>query len=93
MFPNTKGRKNDEKRDRRLFKELLTRAGVGDYQLYQLRKTAFTNMASVTDMRTLKDFSGHKQISTLMGHYVYSTNESMTRAIGEMDKLRPIRQI
>jgi integrase len=93
MFPNTKGKKNDEKRDRRLFKELLTRAGVGDYQLYQLRKTAFTNMASVTDMRTLKDFSGHKQISTLMGHYVYSTNESMTRAIGEMDKLRPISNL
>jgi len=34
-------------------------AGVPDYQLYQLRKTAFTNMAQQTDVRTLQAFSGH----------------------------------
>jgi hypothetical protein len=27
-----------------------------------------------------------------MGHYLYSTNESMTRAFGEMDKLRPTNE-
>jgi integrase len=90
VFPNTKGRKCDEKRDRKMFKDLLVQAWVGDYQLYQLRKTAYSNMASVTDMRTLKDFSGHAQVSTLMKHYVYSNSESMTRAVSEMDKLRPV---
>ena len=89
IFPNTKGRKCDEKRDRRMFKDLLVQAWVGDYQLYQLRKTAYSNMASVTDMRTLKDFSGHAQVATLLKHYVYSNSESMTRAVSEMDKLRP----
>ncbi len=47
-------------------------------------------MASVTDMRTLKDFSGHAQVTTLIKHYVYSNSESMTKAVSEMDKLRPV---
>ena len=89
IFPNTEGRKCDEKRDRRLFKELLKRADVGDYQLYQLRKTAYSNMASVTDMRTLKDFSGHGQVATLLKHYVYSNNEALVQAVSRMDGLRP----
>ena len=89
IFPNTQGKKCDEKRDRRLFKELLKRAEVGDYQLYQLRKTAYSNMASVTDMRTLKDFSGHGQVATLLKHYVYSNNEALVQAVARMDGLRP----
>jgi integrase len=89
IFPNTKGKKCDEKRDRRLFKALLTRAEVDDYQLYQLRKTAYSNMASVTDMRTLKDYSGHGQVSTLLKHYVYTNNEAMAQAVARMDGLRP----
>jgi len=89
IFPNTKGKKCDERRDRRLFKALLTRAEVDDYQLYQLRKTAYSNMASVTDMRTLKDYSGHGQISTLLKHYVYSNNEALVQAVARMDGLRP----
>lgn len=92
IFPNTKGRKCDEKRDRKMFKDLLVQAWVGDYQLYQLRKTAYSNMATVTDMRTLKDFSGHAQVTTLLKHYVYSNSESMARAVSEMDKLRPTSQ-
>jgi len=89
IFPNTKGKKCDEKRDRRLFKTLLKKAGVDDYQLYQLRKTAYSNMASVTDMRTLKDYSGHGQVSTLLKHYVYTNNEAMAQAVARMDGLRP----
>lgn len=89
IFPNTQGRKCDERRDRRLFKELLKRAEVNDYQLYQLRKTAYSNMASVTDMRTLKDFSGHGQVATLLKHYVYSNNEALVQAVARMDGLRP----
>jgi integrase len=89
VFPNSIGGKLDEKKDRAEFKKLLKAAGVPDYQLYQLRKTAFTNMAQQTDVRTLQAFSGHSQVSTLMGSYVFPTEESMLRAVSGMDKLRP----
>ena len=89
VFPNSIGGKLDEKKDRAEFKKLLKAAGVPDYQLYQLRKTAFTNMAQQTDVRTLQAFSGHSKVSTLMGSYVFPTDESMKRAVGNMDKLRP----
>ena len=89
IFPNSIGGKLDEKKDRAEFKRLLKAAGVPDYQLYQLRKTAFTNMAQQTDLRTLQTFSGHSQVSTLMESYVFATDDSMKRAVGNMDKLRP----
>ncbi len=41
IFPNTVGQLGDEKSDRLAFKNQLKAAGVPDYQLYQLRKTAF----------------------------------------------------
>ena len=90
VFPNSIGGKLDEKKDRAEFKKLLKAAGVPDYQLYQLRKTAFTNMAQKTDVRTLQAFSGHSQVSTLMGSYVFPTEESMLRAVSGMDELRPM---
>ena len=89
IFPNSLGGLGDEKSDRLAFKNLLIAAGVPDYQLYQLRKTCFTNMAQQTDVRTLQAFSGHSQVSTLMGSYVFPTEESMLRAVSGMDKLRP----
>ena len=93
VFPNSIGGKLDEKKDRAEFKKLLKAVGVPDYQLYQLRKTAFTNMAQQTDVRTLQAFSGHSQVSTLMGSYVFPTEESMLRAVSGMDKLRPLREL
>jgi integrase len=89
IFPNTVGQLGDEKSDRLAFKNLLTSAGVPDYQLYQLRKTAFTTMAGQTDLKTLMEFSGHTQVSTVIGNYVFATSESMKNAINGMDKLRP----
>jgi len=91
MFPNTVGKLGDEKSDRLAFKNLLNAAGVIDFQLYQLRKTAFTAMAGQTDLKTLMEFSGHTQVSTVIGNYVFATNESMDLAIGKMDKLRPVQ--
>ena len=90
IFPNTVGKLGDEKNDRLAFKNLLTAAGVPDCQLYQLRKTAFTAMAGQTDLKTLMEFSGHTQVSTVIGNYVFATSESMDLAIGKMDKLRPV---
>jgi integrase len=79
----------DEKSDRLAFKVLLKAAGVADCQLYQLRKTAFTAMAGQTDLKTLMEFSGHTQVSTLLKSYVHGTTESMNLAISRLDELRP----
>ena len=89
IFPNTVGKLGDEKNDRLAFKNLLTAAGVPDCQLYQLRKTAFTAMAGQTDLKTLMEFSGHTQVSTVIGNYVFATSDSMHAAIKRMDSLRP----
>jgi integrase len=91
VFPNTVGKLGDEKSDRLAFKNLLAAAGVPDCQLYQLRKTAFTAMAGQTDLKTLMEFSGHTQVSTVIGNYVFATSESMDSAIKKMDQLRPAR--
>ena len=89
IFPNNLGKPLDEKADRKRFKKLLQKAGTPDYELYQLRKTAFTAMASQTDLKTLMEFSGHTQISTVMGSYVFATSESMKKAVNDIDQLRP----
>lgn len=90
IFPNTVGKLGDEKSDRLNFKKLLKAACVPDYQLYQLRKTAFTAMAGQTDLKTLMEFSGHSQVSTVIGNYVFATSESMKNAVNGMDQLRPL---
>jgi hypothetical protein len=46
-------------------------------------------MAGQTDLKTLMEFSGHTQVSTVIGNYVFATSESMKNAINGMDKLRP----
>jgi integrase len=89
IFPNGLGKPLDEKADRNRFKKLTKLAGTPDYELYQLRKTAFTAMASHTDLKTLMEFSGHTQVSTVMGSYVFATSESMKKAVNDMDQLRP----
>jgi integrase len=90
IFPNSLGKPLDEKADRNRFKKLTKLAATPDYELYQLRKTAFTAMASQTDLKTLMEFSGHTQVSTVMGSYVFATTESMKKAIIELDKQRPV---
>ncbi len=89
IFPNTEGKLGDEKSDRLAFKNLLKAADVTEYVLYQLRKTAFTAMAGQTDLKTLMEFSGHSQVSTVIGSYVFATSESMKSAVNGMDNLRP----
>lgn len=89
IFPNMVGKLGDEKSDRLAFKNLLAAAGVPDCQLYQLRKTAFTAMAGQTDLKTLMEFSGHTQVSTVMRSYVHTTSESMTAAIQKLEAFRP----
>jgi integrase len=89
MFPNSLGKPQDEKADRNAFKRLLRAVGAPNYELYQLRKTAITAMASKTDLKTLMEFTGHTQVSTVLGSYVFATSESMKSAVNGMDALRP----
>jgi len=89
IFPNSVGKPLDEKADRNSFKGLIRSAGTPDYELYQLRKTAFTAMASQTDLKTLMEFTGHSQVSTVMNSYVFATSESMKNAVSRMDRIRP----
>jgi hypothetical protein len=42
-----------------------------------------------TQPKTLMEFSGHSQVSTVIGNYIFATSESMTKAINGMDQLRP----
>jgi integrase len=90
VFPNSRGNKMDPKRDHKSWKELLSAAGVKtSYTRYQMRKTAFTNLAvSGVDLRTIMEISGHKQVSTLINSYVHPTTESMRAAMDIQDQRR-----
>ena len=89
IFPNSVGGKMDGKQDRRMFKQLCARAGVPYYQIARMRKTAYTNVAQLTDARTAMDYSGHKEFGTLINHYVHSTPESITHLLEGIDRTRP----
>ena len=91
VFPNSLGKKMDDRKDRARFRALCIAAGVPEYQVYQMRKTCFTNMAaSGVGIKTVMEFSGHSQVSTLINSYVFPTDESMNAATKKMDDIRPI---
>lgn len=70
IFPNSKGNLLSAKSDRLWFDDLCVRAGVQKYQRYQMRKTGLTELLLVSDVGTVKLYSGHSQASTLLKHYV-----------------------
>lgn len=80
MFPNTKGNLLSAKSDRKWFAELCKKAGVKKYQRYQMRKTGLTELLLVSDVATVKMYSGHSQASTLLKHYVTPELESVRDA-------------
>ena len=89
VFPNTVGKMLDAKRDTKWWKDLLTRAGVGDYQLYQMRKSAITYMGRNTDTSTLMSFSGHSQVSTIMKSYSFSDHDRVLAAMHRVEVSLP----
>jgi integrase len=89
VFPNTIGKALDRKRDASWWRTLCKESNVPHYQMYQLRKTAFTNLARTTDLKTLMALSGHSQVKTLMDSYVFSTTDAMKKAVNGIDQLRP----
>ena len=95
IFPNSVGKQMDDKRDTRLWKRLLSDAGVStSYKRYQQRKTGLTNLsASGVDLPTVKDYSGHTEITTLANHYLSATSASMARALEIQGNLRPSQEV
>jgi integrase len=89
VFPNTVGKMLDAKRDTKWWKDLLKRAGVGDYQLYQMRKSAITYMGRNTDASTLMSFSGHSQISTIMKSYSFTDHDRILVAMSRVESQLP----
>ena len=92
LFPNQLGAKLDDRRDARNWKNLLDIAGVQHYARYQMRKTAYTNLyAQTRDIRTLMEYSGHTQVSTVMRSYVFPSEASRERLRASVDAARPVR--
>jgi integrase len=92
IFPNSLGKKLDDKKDSLMWKRLLQRAGVTHYQRYQMRKTAFSSIAAeLGDMRQLMDYSGHSQISTVMRSYVFATEDAQDKTRRAIDASRPLK--
>ena len=89
IFPGHDGNFLEAKQDWKRWKDFLKEIGLPAYEPRQMRKTAFTYMAQKTDMKTLMEFSGHTQVSTLMKSYVFASSESLNGAIAAIDGLYP----
>ena len=92
IFPNPIGKMLDESKDKRWMKNLCERATVPRYSLYQLRKTAFTELLMATDIGTTMAFSGHSQASTLLKHYISPEVGAVRRAIEKREIANPALQ-
>jgi integrase len=89
IFPNTVGKPLDAKRDYKWWKEILKRAGVGNYQLYQMRKTAISNLENLgTPNSTILKFTGHSSMTTVYNHYASSTDQADEKALAGLDEIR-----
>lgn len=89
IFPGHDGNFLEAKQDWKRWRELLDIEGIPHYEMRQMRKTAFTHMAQKTDLKTLMEFSGHTQVSTLMKSYVFASSESLNGAIKAIDGMYP----
>ena len=81
VFPNKHGNLQNLKSDAKWFHKLCGKAGVPNYQLYQMRKRAFTDLMMVTNIATVMAYSGHTQASTLLKHYISPGLEDIREAL------------
>jgi integrase len=89
IFPNQVGKAKDPTSDRKWFHRLCERAGIPKYQRFQMRKTAFTELNHVTDLATVKKYSGHTQISTLINHYIDPEQAEVVAALERRHNRNP----
>jgi integrase len=88
IFPNAKGGPLDRNQLRKWFRKLCADAGVPRFELYQMRKTAFTELSQVTDLATVKAYSGHTQITTLEQHYIDPDMSAVKEALEKRSAAR-----
>ena len=86
IFPNSLGKAMDPKCDKKWFKRLCDKSGVPRYQRIQMRKTAFTELSYVAELTTVKAYSGHTQISTLVNHYIDIEESAVRDALAERER-------
>lgn len=89
IFPNAQGDFLDAKLDWKRWKRFLQQAGIQHYEPRQMRKTAFSLFAHQTDFKTVMEFTGHSQVSTVMNSYVFALPESLTGAVKAIENLHP----
>lgn len=92
IFPNPIGKMLDESKDKKWMKNICDRATVPRYSLYQLRKTAFTELLMASDVGTTMAFSGHSQASTLLKHYISPEVGAVRRAVEKREIANPVLQ-
>lgn len=92
IFPNPIGKMLDESKDKRWMKSICELAGIPKYSLYQLRKTAFTELLMASDVGTTMAFSGHSQASTLLKHYISPEVGAVRKAIEKREIANPALQ-
>jgi integrase len=86
VFPNKHGNLQNPKSDMIWFHQLCRKASVPNYQRYQMRKRAFTDLLMVTDIASVMAYSGHSQASTLLKHYISPELDSLRAAIEAREK-------
>jgi len=90
IFPSATGDFMDQKVLAKKWHQFLRALNLPKYELRQMRKTAFTHMAQQNiDMKTVMEYSGHSQVSTLMSSYVYASSESLRAAVERVEGLHP----
>ena len=92
IFPNPIGKMLDESKDKRWMKSICELAGIPKYSLYQLRKTAFTELLMASDVGTTMAFSGHSQAATLLKHYISPEVGAVRKAIEKREIANPALQ-
>ena len=88
-FPNNFGNMMDETKDKAWMKEICRSLCIPPYALYQMRKTAFTELMLVSDAGSTMAFSGHTQASTLFKHYVLPETNAVREAINRREAANP----
>ena len=89
IFPNNFGNMMDETKDKAWMKEICRILCITPYALYQMRKTAFTELMLVSDAGSTMAFSGHTQASTLFKHYVLPETDAVREAINRREAANP----
>jgi hypothetical protein len=87
VFPNKYGNLQNCKSDTKWFKKLCADAGIPEYQRYQMRKRAFTDLMMASNMSNVMAYSGHSQSSTLLKHYISPELDDVRAAIERRNQI------